>query len=76
MLSKHYPRLTDVTKQIRYPDWAPKCKKNHSTNNYWISTPSHLKMTEVACTKVMPNHDCDITIIYSWNFCNTKNVKS
>ena len=75
-LSKHYPRLTGVTKQIRYPDWTGNWKKNHLENDYWVSTPSLSKTTVVACTKVVPNHDYDTTVIYSWSFSNTKHVKS
>ena len=64
-----------LPKQVRYPDWADKWKKNHLTNHYSLSMPSLTKTTEVGRQKVVPYHDYDTTIIYSQNFSNTTYVK-
>ncbi len=46
-VSNHYPRLTGVTKHIRYPYCAAKCKKKHLANDYWISIRLSQKTTEL-----------------------------
>ena len=64
-ISNHYPRLTGVTKHIRYPYWAAKCKKKHLANDYWISMRLSQKTTELACNNDVPNHDYGTKNIYS-----------